>query len=421
MSPVRLSLPEWLTRIESFSPHQIELGLDRVAEVLRRLDLPRPLRVLHVAGTNGKGSTVAMLQAIFLQNGASVGAYTSPHVLEYNERIRVNGTPASDQDILAAFERVENARNGTPLTYFEYGTLAALVVFAEHGVENLLLEVGMGGRLDAVNVVDPDAALITNVSLDHCDWLGNDIETIAREKAGIMRAGKPVVFAATSVPVNILTSAEEISARLLLAGRDYRWSVNDDGSWNWSGLQTRLDGLSRPGLPGEFQYGNAAGALALLEAAGLEDLLVAEKVSSALASVSLMGRMQRVSNDRNWLLDVAHNPAAALVLAETLGSDGFAGRTVAIIAMLDDKDVEDVVLLLESVVDRWIAVTADSSRAIPAAELGRVIANVSNKACLVAGSLGEALHFAREVTSADDRILITGSFYLVGPALETLS
>ena len=361
-----------------------------------------------------------MLEAILLRQGASIGTYTSPHVVDFNERICVDGIPASDDDLIAAFERVENARHETPLTYFEFGTLAALVVFAEHDVEYVILEVGMGGRLDAVNAVEPDAGLITNVALDHCDWLGNDIETIAQEKAGIMRPGKPVVYASTEVPNSIVDRAGELRTDLRLAGRDYEWHVSDDGHWNWTGQERRLDALSPPGLPGEFQYGNAAGALALLEAAGLGDRLQAVEVGEALAGTSLMGRMQVIESDRRWLLDVAHNPAAANVLAETVGSSDDDAMTVAIVAMLDDKDVESTIALLDSVVDRWVAVSADSPRAIPAAELGRIIANVSNKGCLVAGSLAEALDFARELTSAEDRILVTGSFYLVGPVLERL-
>jgi len=417
----RSSLSEWLTRLESFSPHEIELGLDRVKAVLERLALPKPNHVLLVGGTNGKGSSVAMLEAILLRQGASTGTYTSPHVVDFNERICIDGMPAPDNEIVAAFERVESARDGVPLTYFEYGTLAALAVFAAHDVDYVILEVGMGGKLDAVNAVEPDASLITNVSLDHCDWLGNDIETIAREKAGIMRPERPVIFASAQVPDSIVEIADELQADLRLARRDYDWTLTDDGRWNWSGRDCSLDALSPPGLRGEFQFGNAAGALALLEAAGLGERLDRDEVSDALAATSLMGRMQEIETDRHWLLDVAHNPAAAHVLAETVGSGGDDGTTVAIVAMLDDKDVESSSVLLDSVVDRWIAVTADSSRAIPAAELGGIIANVTNKGCLVADSLEEALDFARGLTKPDDRVLITGSFYLVGPALYILA
>ncbi len=414
------TLSEWLARLETFSPHDIDLGLDRVSAVLGALQLGHDARVFHIGGTNGKGSSVAMLQALLLEAGATVGAYTSPHVIDYNERILVNGVPASDELIVAAFERVEAARRDTPLTYFEFGTLAALVVFAAQNVDNVILEVGMGGRLDAVNVVEPDVGLITNVTLDHCDWLGSDIETIAAEKAGIMRPGKPIVFASKVVPETIAICASDIDAELLLAGRDYDWTAATNGQWEWHGRQRTLRELEPPSLSGEFQVGNAAGVLALVEAAGLDELLNDIVVNRALTSLSLAGRMQRIDDDRHYLLDVAHNPAAAHVLAETIAASRNGGRTVAVIGLLDDKDAEGIVTLLSTVVDRWIAVGADNPRGVPPEELGRIIANISNSGCLVADSLFEALRFARETTDEDDCILVTGSFYVVGPALQML-
>ncbi|MDJ0699757.1 MAG: folylpolyglutamate synthase/dihydrofolate synthase family protein [Woeseiaceae bacterium] len=414
------TLSEWLARLETFSPHDIDLGLDRVSAVLDALELGHDARVFHIGGTNGKGSSVAMLQALLLEAGATVGAYTSPHVIDYNERIVVNGVPVSDELIVAAFERVEAARGGTALTYFEFGTLTALVVFSEQKVDNVILEVGMGGRLDAVNAVEPDIGLITNVTLDHCDWLGSDIETIAAEKAGIMRSGKTIVFASKIVPETIVTCAADIDAELLLAGRDYDWVVDSGGRWEWQGRQCTLAGLEPPSLTGDFQIGNAAGVLALVEAAGLDELLDPVVVNRAFTGLSLAGRMQRIENGRRYLLDVAHNPAAAHVLAETIAADRGGDKTVAVIGLLDDKDAEGIVTLLSTVVDRWIAVGADNPRGVPPEELGRVIANISNTGCLVADSLFEALRFAREITDENDRILVTGSFYVVGPALQML-
>lgn len=362
-----------------------------------------------------------MLEAILLQWGASVGSYTSPHVSRFNERISCGGAPASDADIIAAFERVDDARGDTPLTYFEFGTLAALVVFAEQQVDNVILEVGLGGRLDAVNAVDPDVALITNVSLDHCDWLGADIESIAFEKAGIMRHGKPAIYAAQPVPGTLSSHAAEIGADLWLAGHDFSYSVQDNGGFDWQGRDCTLRGLARPALQGDIQFSNAAAVLAMLEAAGLQALLNPDNVSAALSRVRLAGRMQSIDTDRHWVLDVAHNPASANILAETLAAAAWDGETIAIIAMLDDKDVDSVVALLDSVVDRWVAVTAASPRAIAALELGRIIANSSNKGCMVATSLAEAMQFARESSTAQDRIVVTGSFYIVGPALQLLT
>ncbi|MGB5164060.1 MAG: bifunctional tetrahydrofolate synthase/dihydrofolate synthase [Woeseiaceae bacterium] len=421
MSRPGSSLAEWLSKLETYSPYEIKLGLERVSSVLQTLQLPRPKRVFTVGGTNGKGSSVAMLEAILLQSGASVGSYTSPHIVAFNERICSGGAPASDADIIAAFERVDAARGDTELTYFEFGTLAALVVFAERQIDNVILEVGLGGRLDAVNAVDPDVALITNVSLDHCDWLGTDVESIAFEKAGIMRHGKPAIFAADPVPQTLSDHAAKIGADLWRAGQDFSYTVHPDGRFDWRGRDCTLQGLARPALQGDIQYANAAAVLSMLEAAGLQTLLDAEIVSAALSRLRLAGRMQVIKTDRHWILDVAHNPAAANVLAETLAASDVDGETIAIIAMLDDKDVESVVALLDSVVDRWIAVSAASPRAIDALELARLIANSSNTGCMVAMSLAEAMQFARTNSTPQDRIIVTGSFYVVGPAMQLLT
>ena len=398
----------WLTWLETLHPDEIELGLERVRAVLERLDVERPQHVLIVAGTNGKGSSVAMASALLNAAGLRVGAYTSPHIVDYNERIAIFGGDgrrlARDEEIIAAFEKIEAVRDGVPLTYFEYGTLAAAVVFSAAELDAWILEVGMGGRLDATNAIEPTAALITNVALDHCEWLGDDIETIAVEKAGVMRPGKPVVYGGADVPQAILDRAAAIGARLLLCGRDY-----DTG------------GVPQPGLVGEFQVGNAAAVLALLDAAGLEQATEAALVASVLPNVRLDGRGQRVSeNGVEWLLDVAHNPAAAGVLAATLASDGHEGRTVAVVAMLDDKDVEATVGVLDEHVDLWIATTAQSGRAIEAGELARRIANATSRPCLIAACLDEAMQSARREVVGNDRILVTGSFYLVGPVLERL-
>ena len=340
-------------------------------------------------------------------------------MLEFNERICIDAEPASDAEIISAFERVDAARADTPLTYFEFGSIAALVVFAERAVDIAILEVGMGGRLDAVNAVEPTAGLITNVSLDHCDWLGDDVETIAIEKAGIMRAGKSTVFASPDVPDSILRTAVEVGADLVLAGRDYKWTSTAD-SWAWQGKDHNLGDLHRPSLEGEFQIGNAAGVLALLEAAGFDELLAVDSVNRALAKPGLPGRLQRVTTDRHWLLDVAHNPAAAKVLAESLIADEFEGTTIAIVAMLNDKDVAGIISPLSGHVDYWISVTAGSVRALEAAEIGRQVANLTNKACMIADSVEQAMQHARQLSTSDDRILVTGSFYLVGPVLAAL-
>lgn len=405
-------LSEWLTWLETLSPVEINLGLERVERVLNTLQLTLPQDLLLIAGTNGKGSSVVMADALLRAKGRRVGAYTSPHIIDYNERIAIldgrdpdSGRQlAGDAEIVAAFEKIEAVRGDVSLTYFEFGTLAAAVVFSEAGLDAWVLEVGMGGRLDATNAIEPTAALITNVALDHCAWLGHDVETIAVEKAGVMRPGIPVVYGGRDVPQAILDQAAAIGARLLLRGRDYD-----------------VGGVPRPGLVGEFQVGNAAAVLALLRAAGLRQATDAALVAKVLPQVRLAGRGQRIREDGcEWLLDVAHNPAAAAALATTLAGDGHEGRTVALVAMLDDKDVEATVGLLDEHVDLWLATTAQSGRAIEAGELARRIANATTRPCLIAASIDEAMELARREAAGNDRILVTGSFYVVGPVLERL-
>jgi dihydrofolate synthase/folylpolyglutamate synthase len=410
-------LGDWLRRLEELSPHEIVLGLDRVLDVLGRMAIQLPPRVIHVAGTNGKGSSVAMLRSLLERYPAKVGTYTSPHIIDYNERIAIDGEPASDELIIAAFERVDAARRDVPLTYFEFGTLAALAVFERAGVDTAVLEVGMGGRLDAVNAIEPDACLITNVALDHCQWLGEDIETIAFEKAGVMRPDIPVVYADREMPATIGTQAEKTSAALVRAGRDYDWIRHDDQRWSWRGREHTLEYLDVPSLPGPVQVQNAAGCLAVIEALGLDSLLGTSLVNEVLTTIELPGRMQSLKDDNDWLFDVAHNPAAAWALAEAIGDRPCAA---AIVGMLDDKDVEGIASALAEVVDRWIAVTATGPRAIQTDELARRIANATGKACLIAESPEAAIEVAREFAGGSGRILVTGSFYVVGPFLEHL-
>jgi dihydrofolate synthase/folylpolyglutamate synthase len=420
MLPAGAPLSDWLAWLETLSPVEIDMGLERVEAVLQRLPVTRPEHVFIVAGTNGKGSTVAMSEALLRAAGCRVGAYTSPHINHYNERIAIDGQPVDDATIVAAFEAIERVRDSVPLTYFEYGTLAAFVAFSEAGLDAWVLEVGMGGRLDATNVIEPTGALITNVALDHCAWLGEDVETIAVEKAGVMRAGVPVIFGDPEVPRSIVACAEAIGADLRLPSRDYRFSVHDDGTWDWDGRTHRFGRLPAPGLVGGFQVGNAAAVLALLEAAGPAAALDEARLAATLPQVRLTGRSQRLTvDDREWFVDVAHNPAAAMKLASVLDAEP-PRTTRAVIGMLDDKDVEGVVAPLDPYVDHWIAVTADSRRAIPDAELARRIANLTGRPCRIAASLDEALDELRQAGVDRDRILVTGSFYLVGPVLEKL-
>ncbi|MGI9220686.1 MAG: bifunctional folylpolyglutamate synthase/dihydrofolate synthase [Woeseiaceae bacterium] len=413
-----LQLDEWLAQLETYSPQEIDLGLERVELMLHRLKPDLPETVFHIAGTNGKGSSVALLEALLRSADRRVGCYTSPHLNRYNERIRVDGCDASDAEIIAAFERVEEQRQGVPLTYFEFGTLAALLVFADRNVDIAILEVGMGGRLDAVNAVDPTASLITNVSLDHCDWLGDNVAAIAREKAGVMRSGKPVIFADPELPEAIADEALSRKANLVAATRHYHWTIDGD-TWSWQGARNELQGLAMPNLAGDIQVQNTAGVLALLEAAGFTALFDAQRVNTALATVTVPGRAQLVAD--RFILDVAHNPAAASALAKTIGGFGQGRADVAIIGMLDDKDVAGVVASLAALTGRWIAITADSPRAIPAADLAQRVRAATGEICEAAESMAAAIDRANVLAGEQGQILITGSFYTVGAALVILA
>ncbi len=417
------TLADWLPWLETLSPREIVLGLDRVHTLLERLELSRPPMVIHVGGTNGKGSSAAMLAAMLQKAGMSTGCYTSPHIHKYNERIRVDSVPASDEAILSALQLVESMRGDVPLTFFEFGTLVALVVFDNAGVAAWILEVGLGGRLDAVNAVDPDASLITNVSLDHCAWLGDNTELIAAEKAGIMRGSRPVIFGGRDVPDAIRATAAALEARLLIAGEDFAYERDllDAQRWSWRGAAVELSGLLAPSLAGDVQIQNAAAVLATLEALGFDGLLNSDTVNDVLPKLELEGRFQVVQRQCRWILDVAHNPAAAAALAERFGDLQIEGQVTAIVGLLQDKDVQGVIGPLARFVDRWIAVTVNSSRAAPATQLAQDISSLCNKPCLIAGTIAEALAFADGRANEKDAVIVTGSFYIVGPALDWLA
>lgn len=415
------SLADWLIHLESLSPREIVLGLDRVREVRKRLKIAPPARVISVAGTNGKGSTVAILETILLHNGMRVGCYTSPHLCRFNERIRVAGREVSDDELIAAFVRVELARAEVPLTYFEFGTLAALVLFEQLAAETVVLEVGMGGRLDAVNAVEPDGSIITNISLDHCDWLGTNVEDISREKAGIMRADKPVIFVSPEVPAAITGTAAELGADLRCLGRDFGFRLDAGrGVWSFHGRNVQLEDLPIPAEAATIQVQNSTGALALLEALNLLQDLDRDATGDALATLRVPGRQQRVEAGRSWLLDVAHNAESARVLGESLADISSGSGVVAIIGAMANKDLGSLVRPLCQYVDRWIAVTATGARAARADSVAAGIAQICGRPCLECDDIGEAMKIARRRASADELILVTGSFYVVGPALDEL-
>ncbi len=414
-------LGDWLCWLETLSPNEIDLGLERVREVLERLNPGTPARVITVAGTNGKGSTVVMLEALLISAGQRVGSYTSPHIRHFNERIRIDGTPVSEDDIVAAFERIESVRQGVALTYFEFGTLAALVIFDDERLDTLILEVGLGGRLDAVNVVDPDACLITNITLDHCDWLGDDVESIAAEKAGVMRADTPVVFGSTEMPEAIKSAAKCLGAELIRAGEDFGFVEHSSGAWTWSGRTLKIDGLVPTALAGQHQLHNAAAVLALIEAIGLTDILQAPTVNAAWATLDLPGRVQKICiAGRTFVVDAAHNADSARVLRESIVAMKVTGSVIVLLGVLAGKDLQTMIGVLDPVTDRWVACTAASARAVPATELARQVAQQLGLPCLIATTVANALDMVQGESHGNDLIVVTGSFLSVAPALDWL-
>jgi len=415
-------LSQWLDWQESLHPRLIDLGLERATRVLERTGWRRPrCPVITVGGTNGKGSCVALLASMMRAGGYRTGIFTSPHLIDYRERIRVNGEQVSEASLIAAFERIADALGEDSLTFFEFNALAALLVFETAVPEAIVLEVGMGGRLDAVNLVDADVAIVVSVGLDHMEWLGADVESIGREKAGILRRGRPAVVGTRAVPRAVFDCARETGAELRLIGRDFDGQENRDGTWNYRDESGSLPRLPAPGLDGIVQIGNAATAIAALRALDARLPLARSAIERGLRDASLPGRFQRVpaAEGFEWVLDVAHNPDSARVLSGNLARFGVTGRTIAVCGMLADKDVESVVEILGNHVDAWIASSTPGPRALDDAALcARAAAR--GIAMQPGGSVAQALGRAAAMAARGDRILVFGSFHTVGPALEYL-
>lgn len=374
--------------------------------------------MITVGGTNGKGSVVAHADAFLRACGLKTGVFTSPHLVRYNERICVDGVPASDEALVAAFDRIEAARAGTTLTYFEFNALAALVVFAERLVDVAILEVGLGGRLDAVNLVDADVGVVTSIGFDHRDWLGDTLEAIGREKAGIFRAGRPAVLGTPQMPASVFDGIKATGARPVIAETDFSWALHADG-WNYHGLERSFDGLPASALAGAIQYRNASTALAAIEALGFGKRLDAANVRSALTSVQLAGRFQVVPGAVEWILDVCHNEPAARVFADHLAARPCSGRTIAVVGILGDKDIGQIGELLHPLVDEWILCTVAEPRGLPAEELQRRLAPRAARARL-AGSVEAGCEMARALAVPADRVIVCGGFNIVGSALKWL-
>ena len=412
-------LSDWLSWQDTLHPSVIDLGLERLNRTLQRLGWCRPrCPVITIGGTNGKGSSVALLSRILKEAGYRVGTFTSPHLLRYNERITLDGAEVSDASLLAAFERIDAVRGSDTLTFFEFNALAAFLVFETAGLDAIVLEVGLGGRLDAVNAIDADVALVTSIALDHCDWLGPDVESIGREKAGIFRAGRPAIFGARAMPDSIARVAQEVGARLLRAGHDFS-HTQTGARWSWRGLAQRLDDLPAPALAGAVQFDNAAAVLVVLEA--LADRLPVDRaaIERGLQSVRLAGRFQAFHTDVEWIVDVAHNPAAAQVLASILKTTA-GGRTLAVCGILGDKDIEGIAAELRDSFARWIVVKPASTRAIDANVLAERLRRSGADVAAIASTVAEGCEAAVGLARPGDRVVVFGSFLTVAPALEWL-
>lgn len=417
------TLADWLSYLESLHPKTIALGLERVAQVKERLNLDPAFPIIVVGGTNGKGSVCAMLESILHAAGYRVGCYTSPHLLHYNERVRIAKQQASDAELCASFEKIEQARGAAssgisevPLTYFEFGTLAAMQLFIDHKVEVAILEVGLGGRLDAVNAFDSDCAVVTSVDIDHTDYLGETREEIAFEKAGIFRSGKVAICADSDVPQAIRNHAQRIGAELWYIGGEFGFTAHQ-GQWDYRSKTGARNALPYPALRGAFQLHNASAALAALDA--LKDKLPVsmEAVRRGLVEVQLAGRFQVIPGRPQLILDVAHNPHAARSLAQNLASLPPA-KTYAVFAMLKDKDMAGVARALDAQIDTWLVAGIDAPRGATAAELAQALQNAGVRGAIQTfDSVAATLRHACEAAGENDRIMAFGSFYTVAEAM----
>jgi len=413
------SLDEWLSWQESLNPKEIDLGLERVSRVLQRAGHNSYFNcpLITVAGTNGKGSVVAYLEAIALAAGHKTCTYTSPHLLRYNERIRVNGREIDDQGLCRAFERIDAARADVNLTYFEFGTLAAIDLFMAAQPDVVIMEIGLGGRLDAVNVMEPSVAVITTIAIDHTDWLGPDRERIGFEKAGVFRMAIPAVCGDVNPPQSLLDRAAELQVDLKLIGNQFRIEMRDD-KWNLYYANSMLE-LPLPALAGEFQLSNAATAIValdLLQGPGCDS----EAIRQGLQKACLPGRFQILRQHPAVIVDVAHNPQAAESLVAQLQAHQCAGKTLAVVAMLADKPVAEVIGLTAGEIDAWYTAGLESvPRGLAAADMANAVEQqVSDVKLCAASTVSSACAMALAAADEEDRIIVFGSFHTVAEAMQ---
>jgi dihydrofolate synthase/folylpolyglutamate synthase len=420
MSMLPTTLPAWLALLEArHAEIHIDMGLDRVRAVKERMNLQFACPVIMVAGTNGKGSTCAMLESVLLHAGYRVGLYIKPHFLDFNERARINGEMASDALLVEAFAFVEAARGDIDLTYFEFTTLAIMHLISKAGVDVAILEVGLGGRLDAVNVIDADVAIVTSIDIDHAAYLGETREEIGFEKAGIFRPGKTAICSDPLAPQSLIQHAADIGADLWLIGRDFNYQ-GDQQQWSYGGRTQRRNSLAYPALRGANQLLNASAALAALEALRMQLPCGAQEVRTGLALVELPGRFQVLAGRPTTVLDVAHNPHASATLAQNLGNMGFHRYTYAVFGIMDDKDIDGVLAPMAGLIDHWCLADLPSPRSAKSAALAEKVAALRPSGAKdadfsVATFADPAAAFANAVSRAEenDRIVVFGSFYTV--------
>lgn len=428
MQNLPTTLADWLALLETMHPKAIDMGLDRVRQVKDLLDIHFDCPVIIVGGTNGKGSTCAMLESILLQAGYRVGLYTSPHLLDFNERARINGEPATDAALIEQFAAVEGKRGEVSLTYFEFTTLAILNLFAQAQLDAVILEVGLGGRLDAVNVIDADVAIVTSVDIDHTEYLGETREEIGFEKAGIFRPAAAAICGDPVPPKSLVEYAQAIGADLWLFGRDFNYS-GDKQQWNYGGRGQRRNSLGYPSLRGANQLLNASAALAALEALRHRLPVGAQEVRNGLVLVELPGRFQVLPGRPSVILDVAHNPHAAATLAQNLNNMGFHPYTYAVFGAMQDKDIGGVVAHLKDIVDHWCLTDLPLPRAASAEQLKQKLLDAGIVPKTTAGaertieafkSPKDAFANARSRASENDRIAVFGSFLTVAGVMEAI-
>ena len=416
------SIDKWLHWQESLHFTAIELGLERCRRVANNMGLLNPsYNVISVAGTNGKGSSIIMLDRILRNAGYKIGRYTSPHLLRYNERICINGNEVSDTELCESFDRIDRARGDISLTYFEFGTLAALDLFRQHNVQLAILEVGLGGRLDAVNILDADISLITSIDIDHQEWLGNNRESIGREKAGIFRNLAPAICSEPNPPQSLLDCSEALGTPISILGSDYQFNLIND-TWSWSTKDTRIERLPRPMKYCDFQIQNASGVLMLLAKIQDEYPVSTENIKQGLSSFRLKGRFQIIPGAIPKILDVAHNRQSIKALVTNLKMIPCYGKTHIILGMLKDKDHQSVIKELIEITDTWHFVSISQDRGIEAKILTSKLKALSRLENISEYSnVEEALDKIHKLSMPDDRIIITGSFYTVGAAIRYLN